>query len=59
VVGEDDEESLRKLFREVSQVGRVPRVENAMPYEQALPIHLCRGLKTPLEQLWPRVKNYN
>ncbi len=59
VVGEDDEAELRELFREVTLVGRVPRVANAMPYEQALPIHLCRGLKVPLGELGPRVKNYN
>ncbi|MBF5046256.1 glycosyltransferase family 39 protein [Aggregicoccus sp. 17bor-14] len=59
VVGEGDVEQLRTLCREVTLVGRVPRVENAMPYEQALTIHLCRGLHPPLAELWPKVKNYN
>jgi len=30
----------------------------AMPYEQGIPIIICRGLRAPLAQLWPRVKVY-
>jgi hypothetical protein len=30
-----------------------------MPYEDHLPIMLCRGIKKPLAQVWPLVKNYN
>lgn len=59
VVGEEDESELRELCSEVTLVGRVPRVEHAMPYEQALPIHLCRDLQLPLGDLWPQVKSYN
>ena len=29
-----------------------------MPYEDNIPIMLCRGLKTPLAQLWPSLKAY-
>jgi hypothetical protein len=29
-----------------------------MPYEDHLPIMLCRGIKRPLAQIWPAVKNY-
>jgi hypothetical protein len=28
------------------------------PYEQGVPIMLCRGLKRPLAELWPKVKLY-
>jgi 4-amino-4-deoxy-L-arabinose transferase-like glycosyltransferase len=28
------------------------------PYEDNLPIMVCRGIKKPLAELWPRVKNY-
>ena len=29
-----------------------------MPYEDGIPIMVCRGLRQPLADLWPRVKNY-
>ncbi len=29
-----------------------------MSYEQNIPIMLCRGIRVPLAQLWPRLKNY-
>jgi hypothetical protein len=29
-----------------------------MPYEDDIPIMLCRGIKVPLQTLWPRLKNY-
>jgi len=30
----------------------------AMPYERDLPLFLCRGLKAPLERIWPAAKRY-
>jgi hypothetical protein len=30
----------------------------AMPYERNLPVHVCRGLKTPLKEVWPELKLY-
>jgi hypothetical protein len=30
-----------------------------MPYENDLPIMLCRGIKKPLAEIWPAVKDYN
>ncbi|MDY7226488.1 ArnT family glycosyltransferase [Hyalangium rubrum] len=29
-----------------------------MPYEDQLPLYLCRGLKAPMATLWPKVKHY-
>jgi 4-amino-4-deoxy-L-arabinose transferase-like glycosyltransferase len=29
-----------------------------MPYEDDVPIMLCRGIKRPLAQIWPSIKNY-
>lgn len=29
-----------------------------MPYEDAMPIMVCRGIKKPLAQVWPGVKDY-
>jgi 4-amino-4-deoxy-L-arabinose transferase-like glycosyltransferase len=31
---------------------------DCMPYENHLPIYVCRGLKTPLVQVWPSLKHY-
>lgn len=30
-----------------------------MPYENNLPIMLCRGIKHPLADVWPSIKDYN
>ena len=30
----------------------------AMPYEDQLPIMLCRGIRRPLAELWPALKLY-
>jgi hypothetical protein len=37
---------------------RLPANPYVMPYEDQLPLYLCRGLKAPLATLWPRVKHY-
>ena len=34
------------------------RTEYAMPYENNLPIYVCRNLKVPLNQIWPQLKHY-
>lgn len=44
-----------------SQLELVKRVEPnpyVMPYEDQLAIHVCRGLKVPMAEIWPRVKHY-
>jgi hypothetical protein len=48
----------RKLFREANVV-TVFHNPYAMPYEDNLPIILCRGIKAPLAQLWPKLKDYS
>ena len=30
----------------------------AMPYENERPIFICRGLRIPLDSLWPRLQRY-
>ncbi|HEY3676118.1 MAG TPA: glycosyltransferase family 39 protein [Candidatus Tumulicola sp.] len=30
-----------------------------MPYEDDMPIMVCRGIQRPLAQIWPSIKNYN
>ena len=34
------------------------RTEYAMPYENNLAIYVCRNLKVPLQQFWPKLKHY-
>jgi Dolichyl-phosphate-mannose-protein mannosyltransferase len=44
-----------------SQVELVTHVEPnpyVMPYEDHLPLYVCRGLKAPVATIWPRVKHY-
>jgi hypothetical protein len=30
-----------------------------MPYENHIPIFLCRGMKPPLAERWPSLKHYD
>ncbi len=46
------------LFRS-SRRAAVFTADYVMPYENGLPIMVCRGIREPLAQIWPRVKNYN
>jgi len=29
-----------------------------MPYERDLPVYVCRGIKAPLAEVWPRLKHF-
>jgi hypothetical protein len=49
-------EELERLFQSVEQVAVIEH-PYAMPYENG-PVYLCRGLKKPLRDLWPRFKHY-
>jgi 4-amino-4-deoxy-L-arabinose transferase-like glycosyltransferase len=48
---------LESLFAEVHKAGHVEH-PYSMPYEH-FDIYYCRGLKQPLRDLWPRVKNWD
>lgn len=50
-------EDHRPNFERVERVGLV-RCEHCMPYERDLLVFVGHGLKTPLAQLWPRLKLY-
>lgn len=57
VVLQDDRESLEGLCASVEEAGR-----HEHPWgmaEENGPIWVCRGLKTPLPELWPRLKKWN
>ena len=51
------EEGYAAQFRSFEIVGRIT-TRYAMPYETDKPIYVLRGLKKPLEDFWPTVKEY-
>ncbi len=40
-------------------VAAVLHCDLCMPFENDVPVYLCRGLKLPVDQIWPRAKDYN
>jgi len=57
VIG-DDRESLAELFEQV-EPGADYRCPDCMPYEAVKTIWICRRLRLPLAELWPRARNFN
>ena len=56
IVLDDDRKTLEKLFRDVRLAGHVSH-PYAMPSE-SFDVFVCRGLRMPMAELWPRVKKY-
>ena len=57
LIGAGDLKDLRQVFSDVQEVSQT-QCEYCMPYENHLPIYVAHGLKAPLEQLWPGVKDF-
>jgi hypothetical protein len=57
IVLDDRPERLAQLFESVEKVGHVDH-PYSMPYEH-FDVFYCRGLKHPLEDAWPRLKNWD
>lgn len=57
IVMADRQETLEKEFDHVEKVARVEH-PYSMPYEH-FDVFYCRGLKQPLRELWPKVKNWD
>jgi hypothetical protein len=49
--------NLSDLFESVEEAGRTS-CRWCMPYEKDLPVYICRGLKQPLGEVWPRLRFY-
>jgi hypothetical protein len=47
----------RHLFRSAQKAATFT-APYVMPYEDDMPIMLCRGIKQPLAAIWPSIKNY-
>ena len=58
VVLQDDRESLERALRLGRGGRRGTSTRGGWPRRTA-PIWVCRGLKTPLPELWPRLKHWN
>ncbi len=50
-------ERLQRIFDSVQLAGTTD-CGDCMPYENHLGIYVCRGMHTPLGQLWPEFKHY-
>jgi hypothetical protein len=57
IVMDDNPETLQRLFRGVQLAGHVEH-PYSMPY-QHFDVYVCRGLRRPMAELWPRVRNYD
>ncbi len=57
IVGGEREDHLES-FEQVDSVA-VHRAAYVMPYENNLPIFVCRGLRTPAAEVWPGSKHYD
>ncbi len=53
-----NKERCQEVFEEVVEAGRT-LCTYCMPYENDLPIFICRKIKQPLKDIWPNVKHYN
>jgi hypothetical protein len=49
---------LEQRYASVEQVGETD-CGDCMPYENHVPIFLCRGMKQPLPERWPALKHYD
>ena len=57
IVMGDNQENLEKQFTSVRKMAHLDH-PYAMPYEH-IDIFYCQGLKQPLDQVWPKVKNWD
>lgn len=56
-LGQANIDDLKQGFADVQQVA-ANKCQYCMPFENDVPIFLCRGIKVPIEQDWPRTKFY-
>lgn len=57
IVMDDDRETLEQYFESVEWAGAVAH-PYSMPYEN-FDVWICKGLKIPIEELWPMVKAFD
>lgn len=52
-----NQEQLQQNFESVEPV-TVSRCVYCMPYENNVPVFICRNIRTPLKEIWPRIKSF-
>jgi hypothetical protein len=57
VIG-DEREDLESLFEHV-ELGATYACSDCMPYEGNKPIWIARGMREPLDRIWPRIKHFD
>jgi 4-amino-4-deoxy-L-arabinose transferase-like glycosyltransferase len=57
IVMDDSQERLQQVFTSVRKVAHVSH-PYSMPYEH-FDVYYCQGLKVPLSELWPQLKNWD
>lgn len=57
IIGGDPEDH-RQAFEDVRQAGTI-RCGLCMPYENNQPVWIARGLKAPIDQVWPMTRHYD
>ena len=58
IVVDDSPGSLPEVCSSVQEAGPAIRDPYAMPFENVTNIYICRGMKPPLNELWPKVKRW-
>lgn len=57
IIGGEREDHL-KVYESVTEMERTNNIY-AMPYENNMPLYLCRGLNVPISDVWPRTRHYD
>jgi len=52
-----NKEQLQQNFQTVEQV-TVSTCRYCMPYENNVPVFICRNIRVPLSEIWPRIKSF-
>jgi hypothetical protein len=53
-----DEDEIRAAFEQVERAATID-CGLCMPYENGQPVWVARGLRNPVEEVWPRLKNFS
>ena len=56
-MGSPSEETLRTMYEEV-HLADTFQCEYCMPYENNMAIYVCKGIRSPLRDMWPRFKHF-
>ncbi len=52
------EKQLNAMYDHVTEKTRI-NVKYSMPWRRDLPIYICRGLKSPIDKIWPGLKHFD